>query len=128
MKSKMKHFSSLFFYDQSSRIFLLKRKTDNGAVFEPIKAEVHDSDNADGALIRVLRDDFNFDLKDFHFFKKYIANERVEEVFTGEFPGFNALNVVNGAGTYSIDYALSLKIDEFYKTTVLRDLRKFVER
>ena len=45
-----------------------------------------------------------------------------------EFPGFNALNVVNGAGTYSIDYALSLKIDEFYKTTVLRDLRKFVER
>ncbi len=65
----MEYLASLFFYDQSNKIFLLKNNSDNGITLKPIQTRVESAENASGALIRILKRDFKFDLKDFHFLR-----------------------------------------------------------
>lgn len=106
------------FYDSHNKILLQDRRgiPKAGGEWGFFGGHIEPGEKPEAALVREVKEELDFDLKEFKFFKKYLATfageELVQWVYTARFPGFENLEQHEGAGMklFTISEIKKLKI------------------
>ena len=119
--------STIFFYDEDKKILLQGRKSISkfGEEWGPFGGSVEPGEFHKDAIVREVKEELNYDLKDFRLlnhYNQYVENldgSRIhlfESVYVSVFPGFDRISVMEGdsACLFRIDNARKLKVQSLY--------------
>jgi len=110
---------SLIVFLEGNKILLQERKDFSrfGEEWAFFGGQIEDEETPEQALKREIREELDFELKEFKMFKKYVHKMKEDHItekniFTAKFPGFDKIKLKEGSGMklFTLDEAKKLKL------------------